>query len=640
MRPATVCGASDQCRIGGLDFTAGPDYGAGVGFGGGAVLAALEPGRCRKEARGDGTAWHYVFSLLFAVLAFLSSPAALVLPVAFLAIAWIPHGRISRRILAGLLPSIILCAALAWWMVHCYVPAAAIPGLSTPALMHRVAILGRAAVFYFGKLLWPAGFNLMYPTWPLDAAVWPAFAAIAATLVILWGLRRKITRAPFAAACFYLAALIPMAGFLNPNDLRFMFVADHWAYFAAVGIFAMAGRMAMDAEHVKRRKPPVRLTIAVLAGLAICGLTVFSFERAGQFNNNEALYRDTLAKNPKAAIAAANLADLLVQKQGAKGYPEAVGLYRTAIEEAPWLAKPPRALAAILQAEGDTREAQNVLQQGLLEYPDDAQANEELADMVVKSIGTAAYSHVIGYYQRAFASAPDQARLGQMLATTIWIFSEGRLAEAEAALAQMPFLQSKKCGHAYIQLANILVLEGKYEAAGSQFDIATALDPGNAEALCNWGLMLLAAKQAKEAEKRFRMALNLNPTNAKYHLHLGRALREEHRAGSALNEFQEATELDEKLAPAYLEWGVTCQELNQASDAEANFRKALHIDEHFVLAEVALANLLTNRADSDLPELREAAELLQRAASDSHESDSQDIGSNMRPVRLWPPEGF
>ncbi len=558
---------------------------------------------------------HYILSLLFALLAFLSSPTALVLPVALLLIAWIPRGHISWRVLAGLLPSLIVGAAMAGWLIYSYVPAGVIPGLSTPDSMHRIAILGHAALFYLGKLLWPVGFSLFYPMWPLDTPVWPALAAIAAILVILWGLRRRITRGPFAAACFFLMALIPVSGFLNPNDLRFMFAADHWAYFAAVGIFAMAG-MAMDA--LLRRKREVRLTATVLTGLAICGLTALSFGRAALFTNSEALYRDTLAKNPQAALPAANLADLLVQSQGPKAYPEAVKLYRTAIAEAPWLANAPRALASILQAQGDPREAQNVLQQGLLEYPNDVQANEELADMVVKSIGTAAYPHVIGYYERAFAGSPDQERLGQTLATIY--LSQGRLAQVEDTLATCLTYHPRNAS-LHIQLANVLVLGGKYEAAGAQFDIATALDPGNAEALCNWGLMLLDAKQPREAEKRFRMALNVNPTNAKYHLHLGRALRAEDHAGSALNEFQAATDIDENLAAAFLEAGLTYNEMGNPSDAEINYRKALHLDEHLVDAEVALANLLINHADSDLPQLREAATLLQRAAADTHESD-------------------
>jgi tetratricopeptide (TPR) repeat protein len=276
------------------------------------------------------------------------------------------------------------------------------------------------------------------------------------------------------------------------------------------------------------------------------------------------------------------------------------------------------ARAKELARQGMPKEAQEFLEKNLQTHPNDPALNETFADMVVQAIGPAAYERVLPYYQRANASAPDQASVAQSLATIY--FALNRPGDAENTLQKAIAANS---GNATLHglLADALARQKKYDAAGKEFDVASALAPTAAELPADWGLMLLDAGHPHEAEQQFRKAVDLDKKSARYQVYLGRSLRDQGRLGSALNAFDDARTLDDKYALAFVESGNTLLRMNQEEDAEANFRAALHVDPHDIQAQVALARLLLSSADPARRNLYEALTLLQQAVAATHESD-------------------
>ncbi len=70
----------------------------------------------------------------------------------------------------------------------------------------RVLIAGRALCFYLGKLVWPVNLTLIYPQWAIDRSAWWQYLA---------AMRKRLGRAPRAAALFFAGTLVPALGFFN-----------------------------------------------------------------------------------------------------------------------------------------------------------------------------------------------------------------------------------------------------------------------------------------------------------------------------------------------------------------------------------------------------------------------------------------
>src|SRR5207237_2240507 len=103
-------------------------------------------------------------------------------------------------------------------------------------------IAGRAVWFYLAKLVLPVNLSFVYPQWPIDAkAAWQwAFPfGIVVALLVLWQMRDRWGRGPVVAALIFVGTLVPALGFFNIYPMRYTFVADHYAYHAAVAAMVL-----------------------------------------------------------------------------------------------------------------------------------------------------------------------------------------------------------------------------------------------------------------------------------------------------------------------------------------------------------------------------------------------------------------
>jgi tetratricopeptide (TPR) repeat protein len=125
---------------------------------------------------------------------------------------------------------------------------------------------------------------------------------------------RRVGRGPAAALAFFLVTLFPALGFIDVYPFQFSFVADHFQYMSSAGpISLFAGTAAWASQRCasleKARTP------AALAALVLGALWALSFSQTFAYKDSDAIWNDTLDKNPGAWIAHTNLAVVRIEKE-------------------------------------------------------------------------------------------------------------------------------------------------------------------------------------------------------------------------------------------------------------------------------------------------------------------------------------
>src|SRR5262249_50699645 len=149
--------------------------------------------------------------------------------------------------------------------------------------------------------------------------------------------------------------------FADVFPMRYSYVADHFQYLASLAPIALA---AVVLRRFARRP---RRAVVVCAGALVVTLAALTWRRCGAFRDEEALWRDTLAKNPDAFMAHNNLAILLA---GAGNLPEAAEHFRRSLELKPDYASALN-LGIVLEREGEREQALELYRESLRLKPDE-----------------------------------------------------------------------------------------------------------------------------------------------------------------------------------------------------------------------------------------------------------------------------
>jgi hypothetical protein len=298
----------------------------------------------------------YALAMVAFILALGSKTVTATLPAGLLAVLWWRRGRIEwRRDVLPLLPFFgagVAAGAVTAWLEYSWVGAKGSSfGLT---LVERVLLAGRAAWFYAVKVVWPAGLMFNYPRWSISQAVgWQYLYPLALVVVLggLWAIRGR-TRAPLAAAVFFLCTLFPALGFVNVYPFRYSFVADHFQYLASLGLIsALAAGLTLAVRKWRPGVPEATLAIAVAAPLFM-----LTFLESRHYADSDTLYRTTIARNPSSLLARTNLSGDLLDR-GPESLAEAEQLAESAVRLGPEDAAAHNNLGLAWQKMGRTEDA-------------------------------------------------------------------------------------------------------------------------------------------------------------------------------------------------------------------------------------------------------------------------------------------
>ena len=539
---------------------------------------------------------HYALSLGCALLAILSKPSTVMLPLALALCAWWTRRRFNVRDLVPLLPFFALSALAAGWTIwEQKVHSGATGPEWEQSLPERIVIAGRVIWFYLGKLVWPEPLIFIYPRWSIEVGSVASYLPLAAALIGLIGLwwRRGegAWRPVFFAAAFFVALLFPVLGFFNVYFFRYSFVGDHFQYLASIGPLALLG--AGLARLARRWR-------SLLAAALLVPLGVFTAVQTRVYRNTETLWRHTVALNPAATMAWMNLGDTLARAQR---HEEAIATYRRALQNRPDDPHGLNDLGCELVLVGRAAEAVPHFEHALRVKPDYAEPHNNLGN-ALRDLGRV--EEALAHYRRAVELKPDYVEARNNLAAEL--ADSGR---AEEAVTLLLAAIARKPDHApsHDHLASALRALGRFDEALARHAEALRLNPQSAEAHANLGRTLLTADRAAESLPHFRRAIELKPTLVSAYGHLARALAASGRHDEALAHYEQAAKVVPHSAEARNNLGTALVARGRLAEALAHFEAAVQHAPRFAPARDNLGN-----AFAQAGRWREAAAQFEAAA--------------------------
>jgi tetratricopeptide (TPR) repeat protein len=372
----------------------------------------------------------YILSLTTFLLALLSKTAVVMLPVVLLGCMWWQHGRVRQKDWLRSLPflglSVILGLATIWFH-YTHVLTRISPRAG--GFPSRLAAAGWVPWFYLYKAIWPLNLMMIYPLRAVDASRWISWIpglVLTTCFFVFWRKRQTWGRPLLFGLGYFVVMLFPVLGFFDQSFFRSTLVADHWQYGAIIGVIALV--IAAGVSLCRRLGPSGRYVGPLAAAAVLVDLGTASWGRCGVYENNEALWRDTLAKNPNAWLAHNNLGYVLAN-QG--DLVSATWHYQEALRLEPRYPEAHNNLGNALIQVGKIQEAIGHYEQALRIDPDYANAHNNLGNALER---TGKIEEAIGQYEQALRIDPDSVGFHYNLA--IALEETGRVPEAVAHYEQ------------------------------------------------------------------------------------------------------------------------------------------------------------------------------------------------------------
>jgi protein O-mannosyl-transferase len=481
-----------------------------------AILAHLRFCPLEPQADSRPRAWRfYALLLVFYACALFSKTVTCALPAVLVVLLWWKRDRLRVGDVVPLVPMFAMGAVMAfitaWVEKH---RATAQGGELAITFVERCLIAGRALWFYAAKVIWPARLTFIYPRWHVDATVWWQYLyplAAAGVIISLWLLRRRIGKGPVAAVAIFAGLLVPALGFFNVCFMRFSFVADHFQYLAGVAAISAGvalaarflGAQVGNAQEAMPRRPGLfdGRAPSIVLSVIVLGILAASTSRQGRiYKDREALWLDTITKNPDAWVAHANLG---VVRAGQGRDEEALACYDEALRLNPNEANYQFNAGEALRRLHRNREA-------------------------------------IERYRAALKLAPGFARAHLSLALTF--ADEGTISDAIVHYRAFLEIQPDHFG-AHNNVGLLYDRERRFDDAVAEFSKAIQLKPDDAGVRNNLGITLARMGRFPEAADCFRKALAIHPNQAGTHNNLGQVLAAQGRPDEAIRHFAEALQL-------------------------------------------------------------------------------------------------
>ena len=489
----------------------------------------------------------YALALALFLFAILSKTVSATMPAVVLLIMWWKRRRITARDLGMLAPLFACGIALAWLTSHMEQHRVGAAGADwNYGLLSRTVIAGQAFWFYLGKLVAPYPLIFNYPrpdptSFPAWMWVYPlAAVALLATLVAF---HQRIGRGPAVAMLYYAGTLFPAMGFVNVFPHRYAFVADHFAYLSIVGPIALAVAVITWAcvKYLPRDVSASGAPAATAAGVLLVFL-VLSLFRSRVFAGPEALWRDTLTKNPNSWMAANNYGVWLRDEKN--DLEQAARMFGWVMRKRPDHAESRYNMGVIAHMTDDRATAKKFYNEALQLRPDYAPALLRLGGMVEEE---GKFDEAERMYRTILDGNPKDYPANMALG-----FLLERQKRYDDALAQYQKGSDVEPTFVapYIRIGNVLMTQGRFEEAMQFFAEASRLDPKNATVPNNVGVIFLAGNRLPEARVWFERALALNPRMVDAMTNLGVVAARAGFPKEARQYFERALEIDPKFTKA------------------------------------------------------------------------------------------
>jgi tetratricopeptide (TPR) repeat protein len=543
----------------------------------------------------------YVLAMIGGAAAMASKPSAVVLPAVILLCVWWRRGHWTLRDFRRVAPLVAFAAGMSLLTVieqrhH-------ITGQGTTewtfTVAQRLALATRAPWFYAGKVLWPFHVCFIYPRWELNTASLAAWVPLAGWILVAatgWRFRARwwARGAIFGLGCF-VVALLPVLGFFDVYFFRYSFVADHFQYLASAAIIALLAAAA--ARLVEKGAPRWVAANRGAGAVVLAVLVVLSYRQSQSYASSEALFRSTVARNPRCWMAYNNLGAILL---GQGRLDDAIDNLQRGLQFRPNDAGVHNNLGTAFFRQGRLADAISQYRESTRLQPDYPEAHYNLGNALseLKQLHEAEAE-----YRDAIRSDPDYADAHYNLANTLVHLN--RPAEALPHYQVVTRLRPDDVD-AWFALADILERQGNLAGALACYQRTLQLKPDYADAHYNLANTLVRAGDTNAAIAQYQLALQLKPDLLAARFNLASVLLATGNARESVEHFQQIVASQPDLAPAYYKLAVAWVRLGKFDSATNCFDRALRLNPEYPTALADAAWLLATHDPISAPDATRA----------------------------------
>jgi Flp pilus assembly protein TadD len=435
----------------------------------------------------------YICTLLFFILALMSKPMVLTLPLVMMLMDFWPLNRYQPEkrepelrhlwgkawsLIIEKTPFIICTLLSAATTIYGQKQYGAMRKLGEMSFLLRIENALVSYVKYIGKTVWPLDMAVLYP-FPLSIPLWQVIGSLTILIFIsaatLWGRHRF----PFFAVgwLWYLVTLVPVSGLLQVGNQS---MADRFTYIPGIGLFIM---VAWGVPNLLKGLRNQEIILALLGGAVVLASIALTWQQLGYWRNNITLYNHTLHITTNNEIVRNNLGLALANGGDLDA---AIAEYQEALRIDPDLAFAHNNLGLALTKKGNLSAAIKEFHDALRIFPNYTEAHNNLG-MALANKGD--LDAAISEYRQALKINPNYADSHYNL------------------------------GLAYTSIGNL-------DAAIHEYQEALRITPNDIDACNNLGAAFAAKGSLDAAISEFQAVLRLSPGNVNANNNLRRALAE------------------------------------------------------------------------------------------------------------------
>ncbi|MBI5749246.1 MAG: tetratricopeptide repeat protein, partial [Nitrospinae bacterium] len=464
---------------------------------------------------------YYIFSIFLFLLALLSKPMAVSLPIVLLILDFYPLKRLSigkgfnAKALIEKLPFFILTVVFSLIAISAQSKAGALQMLKQYPIDLRILNAISSYITYLGKMILPLNLAPYYP-FPFRLTLFhPVFiiSLIVFTAITLLSVLTLKRDKPFLFTIwlYYIITLIPVIGIIKVGGFA---MADRYIYLPSLGAFSLAG-IGVGAIFSISLKRAVQISIISVLVLLSAALMNRTYRQIDVWKDSITLWSHQIELFPgRVAVAYNNRGFAYYDDRG--DYQKAIKDYNTAIGIDPKFVISYNNRGAAYIKIGSYQEA-------IKDYSMAISLNSKYAE---------------AYYNRGFVYS-----------------SLGSYQEAIKDYSMAISLNSKYA-EAYYNRGDIYINSGKHQEALDDFNMAISLNPKLSLAYYNRGNIYISSGKHQEAIKDYNIVISLDPQYVKAYNNRGIAYINLGKHQEAIESFNMAIKLDPKYAQAYYNLGM------------------------------------------------------------------------------------
>ncbi|GMU33160.1 MAG: tetratricopeptide repeat protein [Planctomycetia bacterium] len=503
------------------------------------------------------------------VLAILSKPTSLPLPVIMLLVDYWPLRRELRQSVVEKLP-LFAFAALSAFVT--YESQARTFGVELPGKHSWIEIPLRFChnvAFYLFKIVRPMELSPHYPVpEPMGLSQPMVLAGVIVTALLLVGAALSLRRSRATACCLaiFVVGLLPTMQFVGFSGV---IASDKFVYLPALGIVMLVAfglTMGINALNAGKHRSAVVLIVPMMLVLAL--ETSATRRQLGHWRDTRSLFAHMLTIAPKSDLVHLGLG-IALAREGSPG--EAEMHLRAAVQLEPLRADSHVALGNLLAAQNRHGEATAAYWEAIRIEPTRAATHLNLG-VALAALGRT--DEAIAAYQEALRLLPDYAAAHRNLAG---LYSRvGKVNEA-AEHADAAVRLSPGDVPALFDAAVILSKAGRTRDAEQVYREVLRIDAGHLPARNNHAVLLAMQDRHAEAEAILREGLSKGLEDAALHNNLGIVLDSLGRLDEAVQQFQAALRLSPDFADAHYNLAGVFATQNRVEDAMRHYHEVLRI---------------------------------------------------------------